>query len=181
MNATAENAIHDWVRLASGLSADQILWEGRHPYPAGTWILLRVAGSRDFGAPWVDRARDGDDDVEYTARGLRATTLELQCIAGDEGGEASCVALLEAVIQKRILPSHRAGLSAAGVGVGAAGAPRWLAAKRDDLFEPRAIVEVDLNLAFEVSETGPAIKHVNIEGSVGDADVNLWTPSAPPP
>lgn len=181
MNATAENAIHQWVRLASGLSADRVLWEGRHPYPPGTWILMRVSGSRDFGAPWVDRARSGDDDVEYTARGLRAVTLELQCIAGAEGGETSCVALLEQVIQKRILPSHRAGLSAAGVGVGACGAARWLDAKRDELFEPRAVVEVELNLASEVSEIGPAINHVNVEGSAGDADVNVWTPSAPPP
>lgn len=180
MNATAENAIHDWVRLASGLSADRVLWEGRHPYPSGTWILMRVVGSRDFGAPWVDRKASGDD-VEFTARALREARLELQCIAGDEGGEASCVALLEAVINKRMLPSHRTALSAAHVGLGSAGAVRWVAAGREALFEPRAIVEIAINLASEASETGPAIKHVQVEGTVDGNVTTFWTPDPPPP
>lgn len=180
MNATAENAIHDWVRLASGLPADHVLWEGRHPYPSGTWILMRIVSDRDFGPAWVDRAAAGDD-VTYTARALRGATLELQCIAGDEGGDGSCIALLELVGRKRILPSFRDALSLAHVAVGAFGAVRWLAGRRDDLFEPRAVVDVELNLASEVSETGPAIKHVQVEGIVGDAAVSLWTPDAPPP
>lgn len=179
MNTAADNAIHDWVRRASGLPADAILWEGRHPYPSGTWILMRVVGTREFGAPWVDRSAEGVGDVKYTARALRTVILELQCIAGDEGGEASCVALLEKVGGKRILPSYRAALSLAKVGVGAFGPVRWVAARRDELFEPRAIVDVELNLASEVSETGPAIKHVQIEATVDGETTNFWTPSAP--
>ena len=181
MNTAAENAIHEWVRLASGLPADHVLWEGRHPYPSGTWILMRVTGSRDFGAPWVDRKATAGDNVEYTARGLREARLELQCIAGDEGGEASCVALLEDVIGKRLLPSHRTALSAAGVGLGAVAPVRWIPAGREALFEPRALVEIAVNLASEASETGPAIKHVEVEGTVDGNVITFWTPDAPPP
>jgi hypothetical protein len=180
VNATAENAIHEWVRLASGLPAEAVLWEGRHPYPPGTWIQMRVTSSRDFGAPWVDRAKSGND-VVYTARGLRTELLELQCIDGAEGGESSCVSLLDLVIRKQLLPTYRAALSLAGVGVGAAGPVQWIPGKLEDRFEPRAVVTIQLNLASEVSETGPAIEHVEVEGQVADANVDVWSPDAPPP
>jgi len=179
VNATAEDAIHDWVRLASGLAAEKIVWEGRHPYPTGTWILMRVDAGGGFGRPWVDRAAAADDNVQYTARWLRRATLQLQCIAGAEGGEASCIAVLEQVIGKRYLPSFAEPLKLAGVGILAEGAVEWRQASRGSVFEPRAVVDIFLTLPSEVSELGPAIKHVEVEGNVGFGDETTWVPDAP--
>lgn len=179
MNATAENAIHAWVHQASGLAADRVLWEGRHPYPSGAWILMRVDAGGAFGQPWLDREPEGVDEIEYTARGLRRATLQLQAIAGAEGGESSCVALLELVIAKRKLPSFAQALAAARVGVLSDGPVRWVAASRGDRFEPRAVVDIELTLPFEVSEVGPAIKHVEVEGDIGLGTTTTWIPDPP--
>lgn len=181
MNATAENAIHAWVFQASGLAADHVLWEGRHPYPSGAWILMRASASGTFGRPWITREASGVDEVEYKAQGLRQSTLQLQAIAGDEGGEASCVALLELVLKKRILPTFAQALSAGGVGVLREGPVQWIPAGRanGEIFEPRAVVDIELTLASEVSEVGPAIKHVELEGDVGLGTETTWAPDPP--
>ncbi len=179
MNATAEDAIHDWVRLASGLAAEQIVWEGRHPYPTGAWILMRVDAGGGFGRPWVDRTAAAEDNVLYTARSVRRATLQLQLIAGEEGGEASCIALLEQVIGKRHLPSFAEPLKLAGVGVLTEGAVEWRQATRGSAFEPRAVVDIYLTLGSEFTELGPAIKHVEVEGNVGLGDETIWVPDAP--
>jgi hypothetical protein len=180
VNTTAENAIHEWIRRASGLAAEQVVWEGRHPYPTGPWILMRVDLVGSFGQPWSERAPSGDLDIEYKSRSLDRVVLQLQAIAGGEGGEASCVALLKLVIAKRLLPSFAQALSAAGVGVLLPGEPRWVAAGVGSAFEPRAVVDIELTLASEVSETGPAIKHIEVEGSIGLGTTTTWVPDAPP-
>lgn len=181
MNPTEENAIHTWVTQASGLAADHVLWEGRHPYPSGAWILMRVDAGGTFGRPWISRAPSGVDEILYKAQGLRRATLRLQLIDGAEGGEASCVALLELVLRKRILPSFAQALSAGGVGVLTEGPVQWIPATRanGEIFEPRAVVDIELTHASEVSEVGPAIKHVELEGNVGFGDETTWVPDPP--
>jgi hypothetical protein len=187
VNATEENAIHAWVTQASGLAADHVLWEGRHPYPEGAWILMRVRASGTFGRLWLSREASGVDEIEYKAQGLDQATLQLQLIDGDEGGETACVALLKTVLRKRILPSFALALSAGGIGFLREGNVQWAAAGRanGEIFEPRAVVDIELTLASEVSEVGPAIKHVEVEAEVTDeagvtvVDETTWVPDPP--
>ncbi len=186
MNATEENAIHAWVTQASGLAEDHVLWEGRHPYPSGPWILMRVRASGTFGRPWLSREASGVDEIEYKAQGLDQATLQLQLIDGDEGGETACVALLKTVLRKRILPSFALALSAGGIGFLREGSVQWAAGSTagGEIFEPRAVVDIELTLASEVSEVGPAIKHVEVEAEVTHAGVivateTTWVPDPP--
>jgi hypothetical protein len=103
------------------------------------------------------REASGVDEVKYKAQELDQATLQLQAIAGAEGGEASCVALLKPCSRKRILPSFAQALSRGWRRHSARGPVQWAAASRagGEIFEPRAVVDIELTLASEVSETRP--------------------------
>jgi hypothetical protein len=174
-----ENAIHVWVSQATGLAADRVLWAGRHPVPNETWAQLTVDGIERFGRDWLQRTVEGDN-VRYNARGLRSVTLQIQVFEGEELGETSCVALLEQVISALMLPSVAAALSTAGVGVGAHTPVRYVPGRRNTAFEPRAVLEFTLNFPSDLSEVGPRIKHVEIEGELVET-TSSWSPEPPPP
>jgi hypothetical protein len=176
-----ENAIHAWVSQATGLAADHVLWANRKPVPNETWAQLTVDGLERFGRDWLERTAVGDD-VRYNARGLRSVTLQIQLFEGDELGETSCVALLDRVISALGLPSVAAALAAAGVGVGAHSAVRYVPGRRNTAFEPRAVIEFTLNFASDLSEVGPRIKHVEVEGALDDVGTtSTWSPESPTP
>jgi hypothetical protein len=181
VNQTEEDAIATWVTQASGLDAEHVHWEGRHPYPSGTWILMRARAGGTFGKPWLSREPAVDDQIEYKAQGLDQVTLQLQVIDGAEGGESACVALLKTVLRKRYLPSNSMALSAGGVGFLREGTVQWAPASTADgrIFEARAFVDVELTLASEVSELGPAIKHVEVERNIGFGAETTWVPDPP--
>lgn len=185
---TVEDAIWSWVVAASGLAADRVIWADRGPVPAELFFSLALGDILPVGQDSLDRdlvvdPAPGADELRYVVRGPRLVTLTIQCLPaqGDaETGTGRCTALLGQVLTKRRLPSIAAGLSAAGIGFGPPAGARWVPGSFDGRFEPRAVVDVTIHLAEEISETAPTIRHVEIETVIDEgAPLTDWVPDAP--
>lgn len=185
-----ENAVWAWIRAASGLSDDRVIWAGRSPAPSTLYLSLSIATAATIASDRVDRERIEDaepgveDELRYVVRGDRAATLEIQCLpaVGDpETGVNMAVAVLERAIAGRLLPTIAEALAASPVGVGRIGVIRRVGRSADGVFEARAVVEVTLHLAGELAATGPAIGFVETEGELdpGDLVVDDWVPEEP--
>lgn len=183
---TIEAAIHAWIVAGSGLAGTHVYWADRGDVPSGTRIVMRSSTVDGESHDWIDRESPEDPDpgeeLLYVLRGPRIVTLSLQCIGGDEHGSDQCLAILEAAITKRRLPSIARALSLAGVGFGKVGRSQAIPGNRSTVFEPRAVIEIPLHLASEVSEPGPSIAHVEVERDIEELVVEtLWVPDPPDP
>lgn len=123
---------------------------------AGTITLLATAAT----------LRGGQEMTAF-ARGLVKVTLELRCHAPTVPGNAMAVALLNAIRGRCQLPSQRAILDAANIGLIEAERVRAIQGVRDALlFEPRAYLDVHLYLASEDSEAAPGVGSVQVTNPV---------------
>jgi len=74
-----EDAIHEWVRVASGLDGDRVIWErGGGPRPTDTWIGMRRS-LIPRGRPWTEHETNplvlADDVVESVSAAADTMTL----------------------------------------------------------------------------------------------------------
>lgn len=159
--AVLEDAIWTWVHTGSGLAADHVIWSDRGPIPAGTYIELRLKGSKRVSSDWLLSERTNDNRIIHHARGTRNPTLELTCFAGATVGSNRCEAILDRVLTSYSLPTVAAVLKAGQVGVGTIGPIRTVDGMRGQMFDPRAIVEVTLHTMTDVSEEGHSIERVS--------------------
>lgn len=192
--STIEDAIHDWIVLGSQLAPERIIWGGeRAPRPAATtqppatpWIELQFLSVRSPGLPWVEREEIPADPPEFPLprllmrrRNQAEARLQLTCF----GPGRDSMRLLHDVVS-----THSEDLDLAGVGIGEVGEVTLLPGLRSGLFEPRAVVEIQLHLSAELTQTyDDYIQHVQLTVEVADPsggppihEEELWIPDPPP-
>lgn len=169
---TVKNALHTWVRTTSGLSAGQVMWGAQNVARSQPWISLRLMTVGNGGAQdWVDTEDAGTPapgaEVNRVARGTRVMTFTATCFAASNAADASEPhAILDAVMSKAFLPSVRAALRVAKLGIGAFEDITVLDGILNQVnFEPRAVLTCRIHLTSEVSETGTFIEDVELEGT----------------
>lgn len=171
---TAENAIHNWLQLATGIAADRILWARQGvTRPAGTsaWISLKRIAAPVIGQDWSTHALNptptAGNELLHTAAGNRAWTISIQCYGGTATEATSPEAILDDALLKLALPAYKARFTAAEIGVGEISGPRPLDGLLNSVaVEPRAQVDVTFLLAASVTATGPALETVGVTGYV---------------
>lgn len=110
-----------------------------------------------------DTVRAGAE-ILSTARGTREAVVSIQAFGGTATEAGAPRALLERVVAFATLPSRRAALAAAGVGIGSLGTVQSVdGVVGASLFEPRATLEARLFITSEVSETSTYIASAAIE------------------
>lgn len=155
-----ENALHTWIRTASGLAADRVLWGAQNiERPTAPWISLRVTAIARVGQDWTDReiaaVPTPGAEIVYQVRGCREAQLSIQCFGGDATGASMCAAVLDQCLLMTAAPHQRAAFRTAGVAVGAAGPVQALdGVLGSTRFEPRAQLGVTLHFAHETSIPG---------------------------
>lgn len=183
---TIEDALHAWVRAASGLAADHVIWADQGgPRPDGTYIAMRLTSLRNVGDEWIttEDAPDPQPGAELLrkARGHRVVTLGLQCFA-DATTAAKVLADVIAAI-----PLHAEPLDIAGIGIGPIGTmTRIDQGGAGSLLDSRAVVDIDLHLGSEVSDFTTYVERVQItttaKNTAGDEiSIETWIPDPPPP
>lgn len=187
VTSTVLDAIYDWVQSFSGLAEANVIWEDeRGPTPEGTYISMELDLTRQFGHDWTEIA-DAEDpvpgaDLQFSAVGARTAQLRLQCFAGcDRWITARPVERLGDILSARSLPSQRIALRQAGIGFGPISAVQSVQFQRagGSLFEPRAIVTMELHLVSRVSELGTWIEKTEITGHENTMDVDFPVTKAP--
>jgi hypothetical protein len=124
-------------------------------------------------------------EMQKFARGHRSAQLQLQCFADPSLTAADSAApyvVLERVKLRSTLPSVLNALDAGGISLGEFGEVLVIdGSLGDSLFEPRAVLEVPLLFADEVSEFGSFVEFAEVTVNADGADVaSTWVPSDPP-
>ena len=163
-------AVHAWLVAGSGLAADHVIWSDQGAARrTGTWISVLLLSFVPQGQDWlaVEEAETPVPGANITqlARGMREVTLSIQCFAGDAVGTASPMGVLSQLIARSRLPSVRALLADASIGLAELGP----VTSRGGLIntsklEPRAVMTVRLFCGSEVSESGASVEHIDIAG-----------------
>ncbi len=170
---TVETALHGWIVSASGLAGDHVTWAQQNKArPTGPFISMRITNVERVGQDWAD-AYEADDGTFFDrVQGVRRCTLSLQCFGGDAVGSSMPAAVLDQVVTKSRLPSLRAALQDAHVGIAHLGIVQSTdGVINSTLFEPRALLEVKFFLSQVVTESlggGGVIDTIEITGSDED-------------
>lgn len=147
-------------------------------------VAIDLTGSGTGAHTIVDTAdtvRLGEE-MQLVSRGGRVVTLSLQCFADAATGTLMSAALLEQVIAKYNLPSVHGALAAAGIGVldfgqvAAIDGVLGTANRSQDsvpTFQPRALLDVRLHLAVEVSEFATPVESVEITNELTDDEFTV--------
>lgn len=84
---TVEDALYDYVQVASGLAEELVLWaEQDGPRPEGVFISMNLVDEDDYGLDWIDREHNPlelDDDVIETVTGSDLTLTGHVYLTGD--------------------------------------------------------------------------------------------------
>lgn len=163
--SAVEAALQTWAVRGSGLDADHVVWAregyGPDPVPTGTYISLRLKNIDSVSDDWLISRRVGTQIVHHS-RGTRHPTLEVTCVAGGRYGSSRAQMILARFTAALELPSVQAALRAGAVGVGTFGPVRVVEGRRSGLFDPRAIVEIDLHIGVDVSEVGAEFRTAEV-------------------
>ncbi len=167
------------------------------------WIIVRDANTVSLAASFADAMNDVEYDIQTagtgtrviqctadtlrqgeeittSSRGHRELTLTLQCFAATSQDSSDPVAVLNSIVSAANLESRRAALHAAGIGLSSFGPIRSFDGVIGmTVFEPRAVVEVRLNLAEEVEEDTTIIQFVEVENL--STSTTVFVPEDPNP
>lgn len=160
------DALWSWVVAGSGLDADHVIWTPESagetgPVPTDTYIAMRLRELRRVSSDWMLTERF-EDTFTHRVAGARQATLELTCFAGAAGGVLRASGVLDRLLTSIRLPSVAALLHAGNIGIGTRGPIRVVNGARSGMFDPRAIVEIELHLVAEMSESGAAIERLRV-------------------
>jgi hypothetical protein len=147
----------------------------------GAQVVLSSSGSGTIKLVATAKTARSGHEVEYIARGLRSATLELQSFAVDATSTGAAGAILSRVKASVRLPSNQDALRAAKVGVLSFSPVHEIGGTviNQAVFEPRAVLEVQLCVTSEVAEDGTFIEFVEVtDSSTGRV---LQIPSDPLP
>jgi hypothetical protein len=162
--AAWEDAIYQWVLTGSGLPASQIIWASAGnggPSPTGLYISMRVIDVDQVSDDWLIPRREGGGIVHHV-RGTRHPMLELRCFAGESTGARRAELVLARVMASVMLPSVAKALRIGQVGVGTSGKVRVMPGSRSGMWDPLALVEVQLHITIDVSEPGGEFTSVDV-------------------
>lgn len=179
---TVEDAIAAWVRASTGLPPGKVIWsgqEGDRPHPP--FVAISVERVRPIGTDWQEAVPAANpspgQELEHRSRGVRELLLGMQCFAPPRSGATgaqSAVALLERVVAAAALPSRRAALGAAGVGVVGFGPILPIhGVIGSSVLEPRATLEVRCHIGSEVSEFSTFVEAAHLTNELTASTVVL--------
>lgn len=184
-----KDALHTWLRVASGLAADHVLWWGQGMVrPTGQWISMHVIAVQRVGQDWTNVEPNPTPspgaEILRVVQGSRQARISIQCFAGGTADENDPAAVLNDCITALELPSRRRAFRAARVAVGEVGPVNSIGGVMNSTrFEPRAVVEVTLLFAAELSETDTYFENATLEMRATAGDVTIVTsdliPDAP--
>lgn len=175
--AAWQAAVHAWVVAGSGLAADRVIWSGQNgPRPAAPWISLSITQVDAPKVDWRDvrpaASPSAGRELTASTRGVRAASLSIQAFSPAGVGLLAPTSLLEAVRLAATLPSVREALGGAGVGVADLGSVRDVGGVLGgSVFEPRAHVDVRLNLVVQLSEPMTYIGQVSINPTIDESEL----------
>jgi hypothetical protein len=191
MNTTMEDAVHDWIRIATGFAADNVLWGDQNfeRPPLGPWISLNVIGSRKVGKDWKESTPNptpspGAERL-ITVRGVRVGTLSIQCFGGAATGTTTPRDYLERCVLALTLPSRARALNAANVVVADVEDVQSIGGVINSTrFEPRATLQATLHYNIETTETATYVENVSATGYIPnetspEIEVEQFIPTLP--
>lgn len=171
-----EEALRAWVRKASGLDDNKIVFAEqdviRLPIP---FITLRLGdlvplGSADEMKQSFDATRPPGEEVEVTVQGSRSFSLSVQCFGNSD---KSARAILSKVQTALSLPSVREGFEAAGISSYEMSPVQNITALLETSFEPRAVMDIGFYCSEEVSERTTYIGSVEVEDEINETTFTI--------
>lgn len=172
--AALQDAIYDWVKKATEgvVEPEAIIWRDQSKMlPLRPMISLKIidgprAVARDpstFEAP----------NKKFTAGVQEVLTLSIQAF-GNPAVTRPVAAQLAIDLHSSLMKSQvRIPLSKAGLSVQDNGAPRNLTALEETEYEDRWVFDVQFGAAQNVLDDPSTIETVNVQGSVGDTEVDF--------
>ncbi len=105
----------------------------------------------------------GGQEIQHVVRGIIKATLTLHAYTAKDVDMDACTAILQRVVMRAKLPTQQAIMDAANAGYVDFDRVRTMIGVRDaTLFEPRAWVDITLNLVSEEREFGTIIERAEI-------------------
>lgn len=131
---------------------------------AGTRVDIQSAGTGNITVNTTGTTLQAGKEIMYYARGLVKLRLTLTCWASVGVGADMATSILRRVASKRSLPSIHAILDNAGIGLTSIEHVHSAHGYKDAvLFEPRATMEVYLDVVSEETETGTIIETTDVQ------------------
>ncbi len=166
-----ENALHDWVSVATGLAADAVIWveqlPPRHARPFETLKLIGLTpDARHELIPTHDPTAPAGAEITLTAAGYRKLGVSVQIYSAAVTGSDTARALLTKAQAQLALPTVQDALRTAGVTFSSEPGITDLSALLDTGFESRAAMTLELDVVDDsASETTTYIESADVEGS----------------
>lgn len=134
-----------------------------------TPVDLIDAGSGTITVSDTDKTVRAGQEILQVARATTKVTLNLECHTEDSTGLDMAVAVLHRVSARASLPSQVALLDEAGAGVVEIGPVHAVRGHLDALlFEPRAVMDIQLSVVSEDSEFGTVIESADLTPTYND-------------
>ena len=182
---TVEDALFAWIQAATGIPADRVRWATQDAARPGRgvetpWVSVRVMSVRPIGRDWFALRPAASPapgvDMELHALGPRAASIRVQCFGAPHGANAPAM-LLERLVAAAQLSTRADALWSAGVGVAGFGLVQAIDGMLNGKFEPRAVLDVRLNLTSQASEFTTYIETAEITDD--ERDVTFEVDSTP--
>lgn len=170
--AAVQAALQAWVVAGTELSATSVLWAGQGAdRPTGAFASLRLRSDKVVGMGWVSISNRSPSvvgaELEYKVQGRSEVTLGIQVAGADAIGSAMATSLLHRLRTSASLPSQRARLRTANVGLLSVGTVQSLdGVINSTRFEARATLDVTLALASSLIEYVTYIETVQQSGTI---------------
>jgi hypothetical protein len=178
---TIRPAIQKWIAEASGRGVSHVIWaDDGGDQPELPYISLSLPITTPHGTDWriYDPAPEdpplAGQELRVRSQGMRTATLTVQCFAV-RGSVNAASSMLEDVVAS--IPLFADAIDAAGAGIGDVGAVKAVAGSRSGVLEPRAILEITLQLGSEAEsrETYIETAHGTVRESTTGASLPLAT------
>jgi hypothetical protein len=142
-----ENATHKAIQLASGFTADQVVWSFQdYNAPTLDYAVITFGGEVAIGQDWVritqDLTRPAGQEVKLDIRGIREVPLQIEVFTSDVYGNASARRVAEQIRTKLRLDGIRAGLRKAGLSPFDSDPVQWVPDVPNANFRGRAVVTI---------------------------------------
>lgn len=132
-----------------------------------TVIDLTTTGSGVQTLTSISATLRGGQEIQYSQQILERVTLTLECYTSVGVGMGMATALLHRVVSRQQLPSVRAILQNANIGITEVRNVRSINGRKDAvLWEPKALCDVYLNLPVSESEPGTIITTAVSQGTL---------------
>lgn len=167
-----ERAIYTWVKDASGLVADCVIWSHQNgKRPKGQHVQITFGADTPVGSvpenrTSYDAGADAGEEITIAVVEVRAITIGVQVYAGAQNGNASARAIASKIQNALNLPAAHAALNAAGLAPFDRGTIQSVPEVLDTGFEPRAVFQARFYLGDGAEEKTTFIEKVVVQDTV---------------